>query len=107
VLRLALEALCQFGGHARVHFHGDAFAGGLEDAGCEVAGSGTDFEDGVSLFEKGFGDDGICDAWILEDVLARRMSVWERRRGEIFANPKPVFILNMLCAAFAFAAGRA
>jgi len=65
-----LEALCQFGGHAWVHFHGDAFASGLEDAGCEVAGSRTDFEDGIGLLEEGFGDDGIGHTWVLEDVLA-------------------------------------
>ena len=70
MLRLALEAFRQFGGHARVHFHGDAFAGGLEDAGGQVAGSGTDFEDGIGLFEECFVNDGIGDAWVLEDVLA-------------------------------------
>jgi hypothetical protein len=41
----------------------------LEDAGCEVAGSWADFEDGVGLLEEGFGDYGVGDAWVLEDVL--------------------------------------
>jgi len=48
----------------------------LEDASCEVAGSRTDFEDGIGLLEEGFVDDGIGDTWVLEDVLALRMSAW-------------------------------
>ena len=75
VLWFALEALCEFGGHARVHFDGDAFARGLEDAGCEVSGSRADFEDDVRLLEVSFGNDGIGDAGVLEDVLAWRVSV--------------------------------
>jgi hypothetical protein len=67
--RRTLHPLGQFGSHARIHFDGDAFAGFLQDAGCEVAGSWADFEDDVRLFEVGFGYYCVCNAWILENVL--------------------------------------
>lgn len=60
-VRCGLHALCEFGGHTGIHFDGCDGAGGAEDEDCEIAGSGTDFEDVVGLFEVGFCDDGRCD----------------------------------------------
>lgn len=67
--RCALHALGQLGGHARVHFDGDAAFGFGQDARCQIACARTDFEHDVGLFEGGFVDDCVGDAGVFEDVL--------------------------------------
>lgn len=77
----------------------------MQDACGEVAGSGADFEDYVGLFEGRFGDDGVGYPGVFENVLAIELLANGRPvEGSRMEYPRSVFILNILCAAFAFAA---
>lgn len=70
----------------------------MEDACCEVAGSGADFEDYVGLFEGGLRHYSVGYAWVLQDVLAMGYSAKEPNARRHKSVPKIcVHLENVVC----------
>lgn len=90
--------------HPVVDLHGDDPPGGLEEPEGEVAGAGSDFEDGVTGENTGLADDSVQGAGVGEDVLAPALveadvpALLPRRRRSIFffvfaRLPPPMLLL--------------